>query len=236
MPAPRSAQVGNWEALLVLVGLRFYTAQRVAKGESAMNFTMSGRALTAAACLLIVGSALAQAPMRVRGTIEQLDGDTLSIKGRDGTSLKLVLADNTNIRAVMKRSLDDIKVGEFVGTAATSNGDGTWQALEVHIFPENMRGTGEGHRPWEGPNSSMTNATVTDKVRKMDGHTMTLRYKGGEQKIVVSDSTPVVSYAPGGRSDLTPGKVIFVPAATKSEDGSLRAPAISVERTAPPPM
>ena len=81
-----------------------------------------------------------------------------------------------------------------------------------------MRGTGEGHRPWEGPRSSMTNATVADKVRKMDGHTMTLRYKGGEQQIVVTDKTPIVGYAPGDRSDLKPGLAIFVAAATKGED------------------
>ena len=195
------------------------------------------RGLIAGLMLVLAGSvALAQQPTRVRGTIEQIDGNTLSIKAKDGTPLKLVLADNAVVVAVMKRSLDDIKPGEFVGSAATSNGDGTWTALEVHIFPENMRGTGEGHRPWEGPRSSMTNATVADKVRKMDGHTMTLRYKGGEQQIVVTDKTPIVGYAPGDRSDLKPGLAIFVAAATKGEDGILRAPRISVEKTAPPPM
>ena len=86
------------------------------------------------------------------------------------------------------------------------------------------------------PNSSMTNATVLDKVRAMDGHTMTLQYKGGEQKIVVTDKTPIVGYEPGDRSDLKPGKAIFVANATKAEDGTLRAPRINVEKTAPPPM
>ena len=192
--------------------------------------------LPAALALGLAGAALAQAPTRVRGTIEQIDGNTLSIKARDGTPLKLVLADNAVVVAVMKRSLEDIKPGEYVGSAATSNGDGTWTALEVHIFPEAMRGTGEGHRPWEGPRSSMTNATVADKVRKMDGHTMTLRYKGGEQQIVVTDKTPIVGYEPGNRDDLKPGKAIFVANATKAEDGTLRAPRINVEKTAPPPM
>src|SRR5215471_14623386 len=135
MPVSRWTQSGNWSAQLVLVGLHSTLAIGPQGEGRPMNFTMSGRVLAAVACLFVVGSALAQAPMRVRGTIEQLDGNTLSIKARDGTSLKFVLADNTNIRAVMKRSLDDIKVGEFVGTAATSNADGTWQALEVHIFP-----------------------------------------------------------------------------------------------------
>jgi hypothetical protein len=184
---------------------------------------------------LVTTLADAQTPVRVRGTIEQVDGNTLSIKGRDGAALKLVLADNAVVVAIMKRSLDDIKKGEFVGSAATSNGDGTWTALEVHIFPESMRGTGEGHRPWEAPRSSMTNATVVDKVRAMDGHTMTLQYKGGEQKIVVTDKTPIVGYEAGDRSDLKPGKAIFVAAATKAEVGTLRAARINVEKTAPPP-
>jgi hypothetical protein len=176
------------------------------------------------------------ATVRVRGTIEQVDGQTLSIKSKEGPMLKVVLADNAVILGVVKRSLDDIKQGEFVGTAATSQGDGTWKALEVHIFPENMRGQGEGHRDWDAPQSSMTNATVTDKVAKMDGHTMTLTYKGGEQKILVTPQTPVVAYAPGGRDDLKPGHAIFIAAATKAEDGSLRAVRVSVQRDAAPPM
>jgi outer membrane lipoprotein SlyB len=152
--------------------------------------------------LVLADAAVAQTPTRVRGKIEQVDGMTLSVKARDGTALKVVLADNAVILGVVKKSLADIKAGEFIGTAATSQGDGTWKALEVHIFPENMRGTGEGHRAWEMPRSSMTNATVVDKVSKMDGHTMTLRYKGGEQQVVVTDETPIVGYVPGDRSDL----------------------------------
>ncbi len=194
-------------------------------------------AMIAGLALVLAGTALAQQPpMRVRGTIEQVDGNTLSIKAKDGAPLKLVLADNAVVVGIMRRTLDDIKKDEFVGSAATSNGDGTWTALEVHIFPESMRGTGEGHRPWEAPRSSMTNATVIDKVRAMDGHTMTLQYKGGEQKIVVTDKTPIVGYEPGNRDDLKPGKAIFVANATKAEDGTLRAPRVSVERPAPPPM
>lgn len=190
-----------------------------------------------AAGLVLAGTALAQQPpTRVRGTIEQVDGNTLSIKARDGTPLKLVLADNAVVVAIMRRTLADIKKGEFVGSAATSNGDGTWTALEVHIFPESMRGTGEGHRPWEAPRSSMTNATVVDKIRSMDGHTMTLQYKGGEQKIVITDRTPIVGYEAGEPGDLKVGKAIFIANATKAEDGSLRASRISVEKTAPPPM
>jgi hypothetical protein len=208
-----------------------------------MTFTMSsrirsGRTWVAAGAALLFASAIAvaQTTVRVRGTIEQVDGQTLSIRSKEGAMLKVVLADNAVILGVVKRSLDDIKQGEFVGTAATSQGDGTWKALEVHIFPENMRGQGEGHRDWDAPQSSMTNATVTEKVAKMDGHTMTLTYKGGEQKILVTPQTPVVAYAPGGRDDLKPGHAIFIAAATKAEDGSLRAVRVSVQRDAAPPM
>ena len=203
-----------------------------------MFYSKWSRALAASAFGLLLASSIAaaQTTVRVRGTIEQVDGQTLSIKSKEGPMLKVVLADNAVILGVVKRSLDDIKQGEFVGTAATSQGDGTWKALEVHIFPENMRGSGEGHRDWDAPQSSMTNATVTDKVAKMDGHTMTLTYKGGEQKILVTPQTPVVAYAPGGRDDLKPGHAIFIAAATKAEDGSLRAARVSVQRDAAPPM
>ena len=207
-----------------------------------MTFTMSsrvwaGRTWVAAGAVLLLANTIAAAQtVRVRGTIEQVDGQTLSIKSKEGAMLKVVLADNAVILGVVKRSLDDIKQGEFVGTAATSQGDGTWKALEVHIFPENMRGQGEGHRDWDAPQSSMTNATVTEKVAKIDGHTMTLTYKGGEQKILVTPQTPVVAYALGGRDDLKPGHAIFIAAATKAEDGSLRAVRVSVQRDAPPPM
>jgi hypothetical protein len=203
-----------------------------------MTFTMSARTLLVAGAGLLLANtiAVAQTTVRVRGTIEQIDGQTLSIKSKEGPMLKVVLADNAVILGVVKRSLDDIKQGEFVGTAATSQGDGTWKALEVHIFPENMRGTGEGHRDWDAPQSSMTNATVTDKVVKMDGHTMTLTYKGGEQKILVTPQTPVVAYAPGSRDDLKPGNAIFIAAATKAADGSLSAARVSVQRDAAPPM
>ena len=202
-----------------------------------MIATRSGRALAAGALwLALAGAAAAQAPLRVRGTIEQVDGATLSVKAADGSLLRLVLADNAVVLAIEKRSLADIKPGVFLGTAAVSQGDGILRALEVHIFPEAMRGTGEGHRPWERPGASMTNATVADTVTGVSGNIVTLRYKGGEQKVMVAPDTPIVGYAPGDRSELKPGKMIVVPGAMKQEDGSLRAPRVSVERTAVPPI
>lgn len=188
------------------------------------------------ALLIAVTIAAAQAPIRVRGTIEQIDGSTLMIKAKDGTMLKVVLADNALVVAIDKRSLADIKVDEFIGTAATSQGDGVLHAMEVHIFPESMRGTGEGHRDWEAAGSTMTNATVADTITSVNGNIFTLRYKGGEQKVMVDANTPIVAYVPGSRSDLKAGLRIAIPAATRADDGSLRAPRVSVERTAPPPM
>lgn len=202
-----------------------------------MIATMWGKAWLAGAALAIASTvASAQTTVRVRGTIEAVEGQTLTIKPKMGEPVKVVLADNVMILGVVKRSLDDIKQGEFIGTAATAQGDGTWKALEVHIFPENMRGQGEGHRDWDAPQSSMTNATVTDKITKMDGHMMTLGYKGGEQKVLVTPDTPVVSYVPGDRNDLKVGHGIFIAAATKGEDGTLRAARVNVQRDTPPPM
>jgi len=199
--------------------------------------TLSRDLVAASSALLIAATiAAAQAPLRVRGTIDQVDGNTLSIKAKDGTMLKVVLADNGLVVAIDKRSLADIKPGEFIGTAATSQGDGVLHALEVHIFAESMRGTGEGHRDWETPGSTMTNATVADTITSVNGNIFTLRYKGGEQKVMVTPDTPIVGYVPGDRSDLKPGMKIFIPAATRAEDGSLHTPRVSVERTAPPPM
>jgi hypothetical protein len=196
---------------------------------------MKSAFLAICAIVLATATASAQAPLRVRGTLEQVDGNTLSIKARDGTPLKVVLADNAMVVAVEKRSLADIKPGEFIGTAAMPDGE-VLRAMEVHIFPENMRGTGEGHRDWEAPGSSMTNATVSDTVTSVKGNTFTLRYKGGEQKVLVTAETPIVAYVVGDRGDLKVGMAIFIPAATRADDGSLRAPRISVQRTAPPPM
>jgi hypothetical protein len=196
---------------------------------------MKSAFLAICAIALTTTVATAQAPLRVRGTLEAVDGNTLSIKARDGTPLKVVLADNAVVVAIEKRSLADIKPGEFIGTAAMADGE-VLRAMEVHIFPENMRGTGEGHRDWETPGSSMTNATVADTVTSVKGNTVTLRYKGGEQKVLVTAETPIVAYVVGDRSDLKVGMAIFIPAATKADDGSLRAPRISVQRTAPPPM
>lgn len=190
-----------------------------------------------AGLLMLADGALAQPqpPERVRGTIERVDGLTIGAKTREDKSEKIVLTDDVTITAVVKRSLADIKPGEYLGTAALMQPGGTWKALEVHIFDESMRGRGEGHRPWELPRSSMTNATVVETVSKVDGHVMTLRHKDGEQRIEVPPGIPIVGYVPGERADLAPGKAFTILSATRADGGTLRANRITIERTAKPP-
>jgi hypothetical protein len=193
---------------------------------------------TACAVALFAASAQAQdKPVRVRGTIEAVDGAMLSIKARDGSDLKFKMADNTNVVAVVKASLADIKPGSFVGSTAMPEEDGHWKAVEVHIFPEAMRGTGEGDRPYDyKPKSTMTNGTVDASVAVVSGSTMTLKYKEGEKKIDVTPETIIVMYAPGSKDELKPGAKIYIAAALKQEDGTLTAPRINVGRDIAPPM
>src|SRR5215831_1623487 len=174
--------------------------------------------------LSVIATALAQDTVRVRGTIERIDGSTYMVKARDGAELKVALADTPQIAGVVKASLSDIKQGSFVGVTAMPRADGSQSALEVHIFPEAMRGTGEKHYPWDlRPQSTMTNANVEQIVTAVDGQTLTLKYKDGEKKIFVATNTPIVVYVPGDKSDLKPGAKVFIAAAIKQPDGTLQA-------------
>jgi hypothetical protein len=179
----------------------------------------------------------AQEARRVRATIEKVDGSTLSVKTRDGEDLKITLADKPLFVAIVPATLADLKPGSFVGSGATPGPDGSLVAMEVHIFTEAMRGTGEGHRPMEGPNqATMTNANVDTSVAAVDGQMLTLKYKDGEKKLLVTPKTAIVAYAPGDRTELKPGiKIIAV--AQKQADGSLQATRISYGRDGlTPPM
>jgi hypothetical protein len=179
----------------------------------------------------------APVPTRVRGTIEKVDGDLLSVKARSGEDVKLHVASDLRVSGITKIALSDIKVGSFVGATTVPGPDGGQNAVEVHVFPESMRGTGEGSRPWDlRPNSSMTNATVAESVVGNDGHTLLVKYKEGEKKVFVSSQTPVVTYVPGEKSDLKAGaKIIaFVKALP---DGSFETSRVSVGRDGlTPPM
>jgi hypothetical protein len=192
-----------------------------------------GRCVLAGAALvtaLAVSSAFAQT-VRLRGTIEKVDGNTLLIKTRDGAEARLALSSNAVVVGVVKASLSDIKEGSFIGSGAMPQADGSQKALEVHIFAESQRGTGEGHRPWDGaPNSTMTNGTAGTTVTGVDGPAITVKYKDGEKKIVVGPGVPIVRYEIGGPGDLKPGASFSVIAATKKPDGTFEAARINVGR------
>lgn len=183
--------------------------------------------------LMFAATGHAQAPqtVRVHGTIEKVDGQLLSIKARNGSDVQVTMTDNINVVALVKASLTDIKPGSYVGATAMPQADGSWQAVEVHIFPESMRGTGEGDRPYfYNPKSTMTNGTVGENVSKVDGSSLTLKYKEGEKKIMVMPATEIVVYAPGTKDELKPGAKIIIIAATKQADGSLQTARINVGR------
>ena len=176
-------------------------------------------------------------PTRVRGSIEAVNGDVLAVKSRGGEDFTLHMTGDIRIVGITKISLTDIKVGSFIGTTTVPGPDGVQNAVEVHVFPEDMRGTGEGSRPYDlRPNSSMTNATVAESVLGNDGHTLLIKYKDGEKKVLVSPETPVVTYVPADKTDLKAGaKVIAF--MKKLPDGSFETSRISVGRDGlTPPM
>jgi hypothetical protein len=179
-----------------------------------------------------------QDTVRVRGAIEKKDGAAYIVKTRDGETVRVELTDQPLFVAMVKAGMNDIKPGMFVGATAMPGPGDSLQAVEVHIFPEAMRGTGEGHRPWDlKPQSTMTNASVDTMVTGNDGHTLTMKYKDGEKKLLVTPATVVVTYAPGDAAEVGPGTKIFISAAQKQADGSLKTPRITYGKDGlTPPM
>lgn len=176
-------------------------------------------------------------PVRVRGTIERVDDGFYIVKTRNGGDVKVKLADNAMVVALVKASLADVKQGSYVGVSGLPQPDGSQKALEIHIFPEAMRGVGDGHRGWDlQPSSTMTNGAVEQTSASAAGQVLTLKYKDGEKKIVVPGDCPIVSYLPGDKSELKPGVAIFIAAAQKQPDGTLLAPRVNVGRGLAPPM
>src|ERR1041385_3862991 len=168
-----------------------------------------------------IAQAPANPPVRLRGTVERIDRTHLTVKTNTGQSMDVTLADNFVVVGIAKARLADIGSGKFIGTTTVGERDGALVALEVHIFPEAMRGTGEGHYDWDlKPNSKMTNANVAKIVAMKDSRVMTVQYKGGEKNILVTPQTVVVSYAPAEKSELKPGAHIFS-VAQRQPDGSL---------------
>ena len=215
-----------------------------------MNYAISRRALGAAGLALVLATAApvfaqqppaappAQPPVRVRGTIEKVEGNVLTVKGRTGETLTIKLADNARVFGLVKASLDDIKPGAYVGISALPQADGSQRALHVHFFLEAMRGVAEGFGPWDvRPGSTMTNATVAEVTSVPDGRTLLVKYKGEEKKIVVPANTPVVNTVPGDKAELKPGANIMIFVAQRQPDGTLATAGVSVGRDGlVPPM
>ncbi|MBY3363929.1 MULTISPECIES: hypothetical protein [Rhizobium] len=173
--------------------------------------------------------------IHVRGSIVTYSGSTLKVKTREGETVDVTLADGWKLASVANAAVTDIKPGDFVGIASLprEGGDG---ALEVLIFPPAMKGAGEGSYGWDlKPNSSMTNATVADAVKGVDGRTVTVSYHGKEKKIAIPDGTPVVTIAPATKDDLVPGAVVFIPA-EKAASGPLAHQVLVGKNGVVPPM
>ena len=193
------------------------------------KFILAGLMLTASCAIAVAQQAQT---VLLRGTITKVDGDAMMLKLSTGEEAKLSLTPNAQIVAVVKASMADIKDNTFLGSAAMPQPDGSQKALEVHIFPEAMRGTGEGHRPYAPvPNSTMTNGAVSGAtVTHVDGSIITVKYKDGEKKIVVPPNVPIVRYEIGDRSELKPGVHVTALNAVKKADGSIEAPRLNVGR------
>jgi len=205
-------------------------------------FATKRRILGATAVVAVIFSsavAVAQSPamVRVRGTIESVEGNTINVKGRDGNALKVKLTDDPKVLTVERKSLADVKQGVFVGITAMPQPDGSQKAVEIHIFPEALRGSGEGHRPWDlMPNSTMTNANIDTEVASADGKELVLKYKDGEKKFIVPANVEVVMFAPAELSDLKAGERVFI-IGKKLDDGSVEAGRLVVGRNGVnPPM
>jgi outer membrane lipoprotein SlyB len=195
-------------------------------------FSSLSRPLVAIAMVAasVLGGIAQQAPtVRIRGTIDSIDGPMLMIKSRDGADLKVRLTDNYTVTGIAETKLSEIKPGSYIGVSAMPEPDGTQKALAVHIFPEAQRGVAEGFQPWDlRPKSTMTNATVADTVAGVDGEKILVKYKGGEKQIVVPPGTPIVTFVSAERSEVKPGARIIIFGATRKDDSTLETGRIGV--------
>ncbi|GMO93914.1 hypothetical protein JQ642_15245 [Bradyrhizobium liaoningense] len=204
-----------------------------------LNATMKSGLLAAILALAPFAASAQQAPtVRIRGTIESVDGNILGIKTREGSDVKVRMTDNVAVFAVVKTELSEIKEGSYIGVTAMPEPDGTQKAIAVHIFPENQRGAAEGFRPWDArANSTMTNATVAQTVKGTDGQHITVKYKDGEKKVLVPPDTPIVTFIATDKPEVKPGAKLIIFGAAKKDDGSLEANRVNVGRDGiTPPM
>jgi hypothetical protein len=207
------------------------------------------RGLRIAFAMAAVGMLLAtsisyaqQKPVRIRGTIEKVDGANLEVKSREGKTIKVIVADKARYTAIVKASLADLTPDTYIGVTAMPNADGSQQAIAIHIFQAAQRGTGEGFRPWDlQPGSTMTNAAIATTVAGTDGQVVTVRYKEkekvDEKKVIVTPKTVIVRYVPGDRADLKAGVHVFLNNAKPVDDSTIEAPTVSYGRDGVrPPM
>jgi hypothetical protein len=203
------------------------------------KINLSTIALVLTACVATSISVLAEdTPARVRGTLQKMDGNTLTIATKSGKETNVPLKEGAPIIAVTKGGMSDIKDNTFVGITAMPQPDGTQKAVEVHVFEESLRGIGEGHYPWDlMQNSTMTNGAVAQQVQKVEGNTLQVKYKDGEKTIVVPKDAEVVNLVPGNKDDLKTGAHVFIPRWEKQGDGTWMAAVIVVGRDGiTPPM
>jgi hypothetical protein len=196
------------------------------KASRTRDYVWAGAAFAAA---LAVTAASAQQTQRVVGTIQSVDGPTLTVKTRDGEA-KVTVTDKVTVFGIVNATLADVKPGAFIGVGAMPQPDGSQKAIRVMIFSESQRGTGEGHRPWVQPGSTMTNATVDTTVGSVDGQVVMVKYRDGEKKIVVPPNLPIQAYVVGTRSELKPGAAISIIGAVKKPDGTLETSRVNVGR------
>ena len=200
-------------------------------------------AMTAITLLVATSIAYTQDKLvRIRGTIEKIDGQNLEVKSREGKNLKVVVAEKARFTAIVKASLADLTPDAYIGVTAMPNADGSQQAVAIHIFQASQRGTGEGFRPWDlQPGSTMTNAAIATTVASTDGQVVTVRYKDkdkvDEKRVIVTPKTVIVRYVPGDRADLKPGVRVFLNNAKPIDDSTVEAPTVSYGRDGiTPPM
>ncbi len=201
-----------------------------------MRHLLPTTALLTALLTALALPAAAQTPERIRGTIKSLDGNTLVVDTREGDTARITLGAGYSVAAVVPATLADAKPGTFIGAAATGPKD-KLRAVEVLIFPDTMRGSGEGHYPWDlMPESTMTNATIESEVGGADGRELTVVAKGEKLKLTVPPNAPIVTFEPGTPAMLTPGTKVFI-GATKAADGSLSAARVNAGKNGmTPPM
>lgn len=173
-------------------------------------------------------AAAQQPPQLVHGTIDKFEGSTVFIKQAEGPDVSVKLLANAHVFGVKAATLADVKPNDFIGVGAMPQPDGSQKAIQVTIFAESQRGTGEGFRPWDRPGSTMTNGTANDMVSSVNGQVVMVKYKGGEQKIIIGPDAKIRAYVPGTTDELKPGAKVSVFRPEKAPDGSLQTARINV--------